>query len=105
MNFHGMPQLPENRDTMTPVMFVSKDRNVAADLYMESDTEEIYLPDRDVRNFRKHKLSTTTEDESGVIGYQKYLHIVNRIAVDNTDANEPHKPELSHFMRVSQAEE
>lgn len=30
---------------MTPVMFVSKDRNVQADMYMESDAEEIYMPD------------------------------------------------------------
>ena len=57
-----------------------------ADLYIESDAEEIYLPDSYGRN---RKVSTTTEDDSGIIGYQKYLHIVNRLALDNTDANEP----------------
>ena len=50
---------------MTPVMFVSKDRNVHADMYMESDAEEIYMPDQ---QFGK-RVSTTTEDDSGIIGY------------------------------------
>ena len=87
---------------MTPVMFVSKDRNVQADMYMESDAEEIYMPDQ---QFGKQRLSTTTEDDSGIIGYQKYLHIVNRLAVDNTDAKEPHQPQLSGFLRVTAEEE
>ena len=86
---------------MTPVMFVSKDRNVHADMYMESDAEEIYMPDQ---QFGK-RVSTTTEDDSGIIGYQKYLHIVNRLAVDNTDANEPNQPQLSGFLRVTAEEE
>ena len=78
---------------MTPVMFVSQDRNVQGDIYIESEAEEIYLPDgqfaRGASKFRGKKVSTTTEDETGIIGYQKYLHIVNRLAVDNTDATEP----------------
>lgn len=92
-----------------PVMFVSKDHNVHADMYMESDAEEIYMPDgaspgRRGRG-RNKRMSTTTEDDSGVIGYQKYLHIVNRLAQDNTDGVEPHQPQLSQFLRVSAAEE
>ena len=31
---------------MTPVMFVSKDQDVQGDFYMESEAEEIYVPDR-----------------------------------------------------------
>ena len=63
-------------------MFVSKDHNVHADMYMESDAEEIYRPDGGGRgrHGRNKRMSTTTEDDSGVIGYQKYLHIVNRLA-------------------------
>lgn len=91
---------------MTPVMFVSKDHNVQADIYIESDAEEIYMPyggNRRTGGFN-NKVSTTTEDDSGIIGYQKYLHIVNRLAVDNTDAQEPRPPELSQFLRVSEQE-
>ena len=54
---------------------------------------------------RGQRHSTTTEDDSGIIGYQKYLHIVNRLAVDNTDAAEPRQPALSQFLRVSAEEE
>ena len=77
-----------------PVMFVSKDHNLHADMYMESDAEEIYMPDgaSPGRRGRNKRISTTTEDDSGVIGYQKYLHIVNRLAQDNTDGIEPHQP-------------
>ena len=76
------------------MMYVAKDHNVAADFYMESDAEEIYMPDSAYRggsnNFGSgRKVSTTTEDDSGIIGYQKYLHIVNRLTVDNSDGREP----------------
>ena len=33
------------------------------------------------------------------------MHIVNRLAVDNSDEFAPKQPELSHFLRVSQNEE
>ena len=76
---------------------------------MESEAEEIYMPDGHFRQGqgmrRGHRHSTTTEDDSGIIGYQKYLHIVNRLAVDNTDAAEPRQPALSQFLRVSAEEE
>ena len=45
-----------------------------------------------------------SEDEGGIVGYQKYMHVINRKAVDNSDNYEPLKPELSHFLRVSEAE-
>ena len=85
------------------MMFVSKDPNMQADLYIESEAEEIYMPDGHMRggNFRNNKVSTTTEDDSGIIGYQKYLHIVNRLARDNTDHAEPRQPELSQFLRIN----
>ena len=89
-------------------MFVSKDHDVQADLYMESEAEEIYLPESQMRKGYKQKnrrVSSTTEDDSGILGYQKYLHIVNRLAVDNTDAREPRQPELTQFLRISAAEE
>lgn len=51
-------------------LFVSKDKNLHADVYMESDTEEIYMPDGGGRQFGKRKrVSTTTEDDSGIVGY------------------------------------
>ena len=87
-------------------LFVSKDHNLQADVYMESDAEEIYMPDGTGRQFgKKKRISTTTEDDSGIVGYQKYLHIVNRLAMDNTDGIEPNQPQLSQFLRVSAAEE
>ena len=78
-------------------IYVSKREDMQADLYIESDADEIYMPDNSFRpqGGRNRKISTTTEDDSGIIGYQKYLHIVNRLALDNTDANEPLQPELS----------
>ena len=88
-------------------MLVSKDRNVQADIYMESDAEEIYLPDHYMRKqnrLNKGRQSLVTDDSTGIVGYQKYLHIVNRLAADNTDAREPKQPALSQFLRVSAAE-
>lgn len=89
-------------------MFVSNDRNVQGDIYMESDAEEIYMPDGAQRyggRGRNKRISTTTEDDSGIVGYQKYLHIVNRLAQDNTDGTEPNQPHLSQFLRVTAQEE
>ena len=75
---------------------MSKDQNIQADIYIESEAEEIYLPDSQLKqNFNTRQRSITTEDDSGIIGYQKYMHIVNRLALDNTDATEPHQPALS----------
>ena len=34
-----------NSDFGNETMYVSKDRNLRADIYMESDAEEIYVPD------------------------------------------------------------
>ena len=76
---------------------MSKDQNIQADIYIESEAEEIYLPESQLKgqNFNTRQRSITTEDDSGIIGYQKYMHIVNRLALDNTDATEPHQPALS----------
>ena len=91
---------------MTPVMFVSKDRNVQGDIYMESDAEEIYMPDGTGRRYgRRKRVSTTTEDDSGIVGYSKYLHIVNRLAQENTEGTEPNQPHLSQFLRVNAQDE
>ena len=35
----------ENNTNMTPVMFVTKDADVQGDFFMESEAEEIYVPD------------------------------------------------------------
>mmetsp|Transcript_35437 Transcript_35437/g.46655 ORF Transcript_35437/g.46655 Transcript_35437/m.46655 type:complete len:134 (-) Transcript_35437:959-1360(-) len=98
----------ERKRMMGDLMLVSNDRNVQGDLYMESDAEEIYLPENQRRGgpgFKRNGQSLVTEDEAGIIGYQKYMHIVNRLAVDNTDAQEPRLPEISHFLRVSKKEQ
>jgi len=63
------------------------------------------MPDNQRGHFRSNRISTTTEDDSGIIGYQKYLHIMNRLAVDNTDAIEPLQSNLSQFLRVGEEEE
>lgn len=97
----------DKESNMNRSIYVSKDPGVQADFYIESEAEEIYMPDSSFRpqGGRNRKVSTTTEDDSGIIGYQKYLHIVNRLALDNTDANEPLQPELSQFLRVTAQEE
>ena len=67
-------------------MFVSNDRNVQGDLYMESDAEELYLPDSQIRKgpgFKRNRQSLLTEDEGGIIGYQKYMHIFDRISQES----------------------
>ena len=87
---------------MTPVMYVSKDRKVQGDIYTESDAEEIYMPDGGYRGKRR---VSAVEDSGGIVGYQKYLHIVNRLAQDNTDGTEPNQPNLSQFLRVTAQEE
>ena len=87
-------------------IYVSKDPGMQADLYIESDAEEIYLPDSVVRTQggRNRKVSTTTEDDSGIIGYQKYLHIVSKMAQDNTDQYEPGVPNYNAFLKVEEEE-
>ena len=90
---------------MGELMVVSNNRNVQGDLYMESDAEEIYVPERQMPRragpgFKRNGQSLVTEDETGIIGYQKYMHIVDRMTIDNTDASEPRQPEVSHFLRV-----
>ena len=89
---------------------MGRNQNVQADIYIESEAEEIYLPESShisvPYNFGKNRVSlASTSDETGIVGYQKYLHIVNRLAVDNTDAHEPRLPELSQFLRVNEEEE
>ena len=92
------------------LMIVSSDKNVQGDLYIESDADEIYLPDTKIipragSGFKNNMPSLLpSEDEGGIVGYQKYMHVINRKAVDNSDNYEPLKPELSHFLRVSEAE-
>jgi len=86
------------------LMYVSKDRSVLGDLYIESDAEEIYLPDSHLKRLSKRKGQLAPPEETGIVGYQKYLHIVNRMAVDNTDAYEPSQPQISQFVRVQAAE-
>ena len=66
---------------MTPVMFVSKNQNVQADFYIESDAEEIYMPDhtmskRRASNLKKRYGSLTSydvpDDDDNIVGYSKY---------------------------------
>ena len=79
------------------MLSVGRNKDVQADLYIESEAEEIYLPESShisagvagvlpPYNYGKRVSLPSTEDETGIVGYQKYLHIVNRLAVDNTDA-------------------
>ena len=41
---------------------------------------------------------------SGIVGYQKYLHIVSKIAQNNTDQYEPGRPNYSTFLKVEEEE-
>ena len=86
-------------------MFVSKDRKVQGDIYTESDAEEIYMPDGAGQRYRGGNKRQSMDDSGGIVGYQKYLHIVNRLAQDNTDGTEPNQPHLSQFLRVTAQEE
>jgi len=66
---------------ITPVMFVSKTEDVSADYYIESEAEEIYVPDTHI-NKNRGQMGTQFDN---IVGYQKYLHIVSKLAQDNTD--------------------
>ena len=81
---------------MTPVMFVSKNQNVQADFYMESDAEEIYMPDHSPRMRGKNKRygsNTSTDvfsqEDNTIVGYNKYLHIIKKISKESMDVVEP----------------
>jgi hypothetical protein len=94
----------------TPVMFVSKEQNVTADLYIESDAEEIYVPDRKgVKDNDPGDMSSYLKGFGGganaIVGYQKYIHSASRIAQDNTDQDAPLFPDLAAFAEVSEGEE
>jgi hypothetical protein len=67
-----------------PIMFVSKEHEVGADLYIESDAEEIYVPANQQHEI-EHDPSQPFIRPFGVganciIGYQKYIHHASRIA-------------------------
>ena len=80
----------EGNNRVTPVMFVSKDQDVKADFYIESEAEEIYVPDRaqgsKVNPYAKNRKpspyrygpGTVDNMSSGIVGYQKYLHILSK---------------------------
>ena len=65
----------ERRRIMGDLMFVSNDPKLQGDLYMESDAEEIYLPDNaTVRRggpggYKRNGQPVMGEDETGIIGY------------------------------------
>ena len=90
---------------MTPVMFVSKNQNVAADFYIESEAEEIYMPDHTRRKTKRYQSTTSgdmfDQEDEGIVGYAKYLHIINKINTQ-TDVVEPRQPELSTFLKVQE---
>lgn len=99
---------------VTPVMFVSKDQDVQADFYIESEAEEIYMPDRAQRSKKnpyakrdspsRYPMNKYDTSPSGIVGYQKYLHIVSKIAQDNTDQYEPGRPNYNTFLKVEEEE-
>jgi len=53
-----------NRTMETPLMIVSKDRNVQGDFYTESDAEEMYVPDSHLRNYHRNKRQSLVTDDS-----------------------------------------
>ena len=89
-------------------MFVSKEQNVTADLYIESDAEEIYVPDRKVRKDNDPgDMSSYLQGFGGganaIVGYKKYIHSASRIAQDNTDQDAPLFPDLAALCPTSDA--
>ena len=108
-----------NNNRVTPVMFVSKDQDIKADFYIESEAEEIYVPERAQRSPRNAKKNPYSKKGSpsrykhdkfgnsigtGIVGYQKYLHIVSKMAQDNTDQYEPGVPNYNAFLKVEEEE-
>ena len=95
-------------------MFVSKDQDVHADFYIESEAEEIYMPDGAHRSKKnpyaakgspnRQQMGKYDNSPSGIVGYQKYLHIVSKIAQNNTDQYEPGRPNYSTFLKVEEEE-
>ena len=61
------------------------------DPYIESDAEEIYVPERSQRNDQSHNnhnlpmLKGFGSGANEIVGYQKYIHQASRIAQDNTN--------------------
>lgn len=51
-----------------------------ADFYIESDAEEIYMPEKDGGYGSYGATGGASLQQSGIVGYQKYLHIISRLA-------------------------
>lgn len=77
-------------------------------MQIESEADEIYVPesvlsdhDQATGAYRgKHGLKG--KDDVGIVGYQKYLHIMGKVILDNTDQFEPNMPNFSAFMAVNE---
>jgi len=72
---------------VAPVMFVSKQQEVPADFYIESEADEIYVPDgagvTEDYGYGRHgkyrqKFGSKGPKNQGIVGYQKYLHLVSQ---------------------------
>ena len=48
----------------------------------------------------KHGLKGPTK--GGILGYQKYLHIMGKVILDNTDQFEPNMPNFSKFNTLEE---
>ena len=91
-----------------------------ADFYIESEAEEIYVPERAQRYSPRNKKNPYSKTGgspsrykinkfgepigSGIVGYQKYLHIVSKMAQDNSDQYEPGMPNYNAFLKVEEEE-
>lgn len=75
-----------------------------ADFKLESDADEVYIPDHIMSDAEYHKggfrekYAFAHGQAAGIGGYQKYLHVCGKVIVDNTDQFEPNMPNFSNFL-------
>ena len=78
------------------------------DMQIESEADEIYVPETVLSDNEaatgayREKHGIKGQDDAGIVGYQKYLHIMGKVILDNTDQFEPNMPNFSAFMAVNE---
>jgi hypothetical protein len=61
------------------------------DMQIESEADEIYVPETVISDNEaatgayRGKHGIKGQDNVGIVGYQKYLHIMGKVILDNTD--------------------
>ena len=77
-------------------------------MQIESEADEIYVPETVLSDNEaatgayRGKHGIRGQEDAGIVGYQKYLHIMGKVILDNTDQFEPNMPNFSSFLAVNE---